>query len=140
MKNKKETAFSGLNTESGYHGTGIPDQANCTKPFEKKQGIVEKSLKKGSENAISAIDLAYIVGCNNTRQLRKLVSKERAQGALILSCDEGYFLPSDGLKGKTEAERFIAWQTSRSLNTLRILHTAKVFLATLDGQQHVEGL
>ena len=58
-------------------------------------GLFEKILPKGAENAIKTDTLQRLLGMNDMRTLRKLISSERAAGAVILSSDKGYFLPDD---------------------------------------------
>ena len=79
-----------------------------------------------------------MIGCRSTRQLQLLVSKERQHGALILSSEEGYYLPSDGMKGREELTRFIATYRSMALSTLKVLNAAKKALAIADGQIEVD--
>ena len=98
-------------------------------------GAVERCLQRGSENAVSIGALLNILGIKNARMLHSLIAAEREQGALILSSSTGgYFLPSAGEKGKREINEFIHTLRSRSLNTLRILRSARRALAAVDGQ------
>jgi hypothetical protein len=103
------------------------------------QGFFESILPKGAENGIKTADLLKITGMSDTRTIRKLISDERAAGAVILSGDTGYFLPDDGEKGRQETEAFIATVTAKGANTIRAVASAKAFLANLPGQMEIGG-
>ena len=138
MNGKKKSAISVATTESGSGNNITKDIFDYSTKRMKEQGIVEKYLKKGAENAISGKALVNMIGCRSTRQLQLLVSKERQHGALILSSEEGYYLPSDGMKGREELTRFIATYRSMALSTLKVLNAAKKALAIADGQIEVD--
>lgn len=55
--------------------------------------IVYDSLNLGKENALNADVLVSMHGLKSERELRHLVECERAQGALILSGNDGYYRP-----------------------------------------------
>ena len=137
MNGKKKTASGVAITESGSSKNLTLGESNFTKNQMKKQGIVEKHLQKGAENAIQGKDLVKMIGCRSTRQLQTLVSKERQNGALILSSAEGYFLPSNGKKGREEINHFVATYRSMALNTLKVLKTAKRALSVADNQMGI---
>ena len=71
------------------------------------QGSVTNFLRHGSENAISASDLAAIAGYgDDTRQLRHAITRARQSGSIILSCNNGYFLPSADAEQRERVEGF----------------------------------
>ena len=78
------------------------------------------SLQLGKGNAISAEQLAALHGYSDTRALRRAVSEEREKGALIASCDDGYFRPV------TQQEFVECWRrfAARARSEFR---TAKLF-------------
>lgn len=89
--------------------------------------MVEKFLLEGRENAISSQKLADLLGCKSVRELQKIISKERAAGAVILSTAEnggGYFLP----RNAGEIKEFIKTLESRGQNTLMALKSAREYL------------
>lgn len=99
------------------------------------QGIAER-LPRGAENAISTEALIAACGVSNIRQLRKMVAAERDAGALILSnTSGGYFLPSDGEKGREEMRHFVNTVRSKALNLLKAARPARNALRILDGQE-----
>ena len=50
-----------------------------------KQGFFESILLKGRENGLFIPELMRISGIDNSRAVRKMISEERAAGAVILS-------------------------------------------------------
>ena len=66
--------------------------------------LLEQQAAYGADNAITAEDLSKLAGCTS-RKLRQDIQSERSQGALILSAQQGLFLPS---KDPVEAQREVA--------------------------------
>ncbi len=103
------------------------------------QGFFQSVLPKGAENAIKTTELCRMMGIRDPRALRKMISDERALGAVILSGDSGYFLPDDGEKGRREAAAFIATVTAKGANTIRAVRSAQAFLDGLPEQIEIGG-
>ena len=103
------------------------------------QRFFQNILPKGAENAIKTTELCQMMGIRDARALRKMISDERALGAVVLSCDGGYFLPDDGEKGRREAAAFIATVTAKGANTIRAVRSAQAFLDGLPGQIEIGG-
>ncbi len=103
------------------------------------QGFFQSILPKGAENAIKTAELCRMMGIKDPRALRKMISDERALGAVILSGDGGYFLPSAGEKGRQEAAAFIATVTAKGASTIRAVRSAQAFLDGLPGQIEIGG-
>ena len=103
------------------------------------QSFFHRVLPKGAENAIKTAELCRMMGIKDARALRKLISDERALGAVVLSCDGGYFLPDDGEKGRQEAAAFIATVTAKGASTIRAVRSAQAFLDGLPGQIEIGG-
>ncbi len=77
------------------------------KHFTTKQKEHLGYIPTGSEHAILARDLARIMHVS-VRTVKKRIKTLRAKGVLILSQSTGgYFFPSEGDKGREEAERYI---------------------------------
>jgi len=73
-----------------------------------------------------------MLGFTTTRELQQAVHDERNSGEVILSSGAGFFLPSaDEQQARREIERFIASLSSRAINTLGVLKTAKRALRRL---------
>ena len=103
------------------------------------QRFFQNILPKGAENAIKTTELCRMMGIKDPRALRKMISDERALGAVILSGDGGYFLPSAGEKGRQEAAAFIATVTAKGANTIKAVRSAQAFLDGLPGQIEIGG-
>ena len=114
-------------------------QVDNTMQSGRVQGLFERILPKGAENAVSTPGLLKVLGLSDQRVIRKLISEERAAGAVILSNGNGYFLPDEGEKGRQEAAAFIATVKAKGKNTLRAARSAEDYLQTLPGQMEMEG-
>lgn len=89
-------------------------------------------LPRGKQNRMSLAELQAITGCRNVRTLRKMISDERKQGSVILSCSEGgYWLPED----KKEVEAHIKRTEREAKSLLFSLKGAKEYLKETGGQQ-----
>ena len=93
------------------------------------QRFFQNILPKGAENAIKTTELCRMIGIKDARAL----------GAVVLSCDGGYFLPDDGEKGRQEAAAFIATVTAKGANTIKAVRSAQAFLDGLPGQIEIGG-
>lgn len=105
--------------------------------FESGIGGIERMiiefLKKGKQNAIPSKQLAKIASCSSVRELQALVSRERQQGAVILSTSRnggGYYLPSDA----DEVREFIRTLDARARHTFLALRSARKYLRELEEQ------
>lgn len=90
--------------------------------------MVYELLGHGIENAIPSESLVKILGLNDSRSLRSIVSRERANGVLILSTRKGhggYFLPDSGEKGQQEIRAFCKTLTSHAVSTLRAVSPSR---------------
>ena len=85
------------NDSSASDHTMTPDQ---------KQGIVSQYLSEGHKNAVPCRELVKLCGCRSARELRSAIENERKQGSLILSSNEGYFLPSRDDSGEIAEEGY----------------------------------
>lgn len=106
---------------------------------ERKQGYIESLLPHGAENAVSTDELLQVAGLCSSRSLKHIISKERKQGACILSLTNGgYFLPSDGEQGIEERRRFVATIRAKAFHTLEAAKPALDDLSMIDGQVSME--
>lgn len=99
--------------------------------------IVPQYLMQGAENAIKAPQLVLQMGLKSQKVLRYLIAEERERGALVLSSSSGYYLPSDGEKGRQEIQSYIASMEKRARSIFRVLGTAKQQQKILEGQQTI---
>lgn len=90
--------------------------------------MVYELLSHGIENAIPSNQLVKALGLNDSRSLRLAVSRERADGVVILSTRKGrggYFLPDSGEKGQQEIRAFCKTLTSHAVSTLRAISSSR---------------
>lgn len=107
----------------------------------RQPGFIEGLLPRGENNAIPTAQLVALTGYRSARELQRQIEAERQRGALILSRSGnggGYFLPSEGEKGKREIALYVQTLRARAVNTLRTIRSAKAALREVDGQQHLE--
>lgn len=92
-------------------------------------------LGKGKENAISAERLAVILGFNDTRALRKDITRSRAAGQIIC-CNQknGYYIPVNG----KEIEEYIHLMEARTRTTFQSIKAAKRALKQIEGQLNIQ--
>lgn len=99
------------------------------------QARLMDALQVGGDNATSTAALLTLTGITNRRELRRIVSKAREGGAVILSDSRGYWLPSDDQRGQEEAAAFVESITAKGIATLRAADSARQFLRrNLPGQ------
>lgn len=128
---------SGVGNQASGQALNLPECQYTTEANE-PQGIAQV-LPCGAENAISSEALIVSCGISNIRQLRKIVAAERDAGALILSnTSGGYFLPSEGEKGREEMRHFVNTVRSKALNLLKAARPARNALRVLEGQERFE--
>ena len=98
-----------------------------------QQGFVASILPHGEANAVKSRDLQKMIGLSDTRTLRLMIERERIAGAVILSSDAGYFLPSDNaLEAAQELKRYIAVSDARCKTNRLAVKSAKSSLKRLD--------
>lgn len=86
-------------------------------------------LLHGESNAISARELARLMGYRDTRPLRLAVERERRAGALILICERGYFLPSfDEPQREQEVRRYVRLMDSRVRSNRAAVQACRIYL------------
>ena len=96
--------------------------------------ILLSILPHGEQNAISGDSLISTLSISSVRQLQKLIARARISGALICSCESGYFLPEN----RSEIEKFYKTTRAKALSTLTILRSARMALNEVSGQQELE--
>lgn len=132
MRSKEKAAHSVHSTEGGagnqISGPAVRDPAsNCITGGSRGQDI-SALLPRGEENAVSTKVLMELAGCTSARQLQGRISAERAQGALILATEKGYFLPAEGRAGRQELHRFVRTMERRAAGTLKAAEPARAAL------------
>lgn len=99
-------------------------------------GKIYDLLPEGRESAVSAKDLARIMGFQSVRTLQYAIARERAGGAPILSDRSGGYYKSND---PDELRRFIRTLDSRAKNTARAAASARQALDAATGQTRMEG-
>lgn len=140
MKSKKNAApvlqhQDGVGEQAAFY---LPKQKHITK--EQEAQVVAAILPHGAENAVSSKELMRALGLESIRSLRSHIVAERAAGALILSSTSGgYFLPSEGEKGREEIRHFVNVVQSKAISLLCAARPARAALRILEGQECFEG-
>lgn len=140
--NQKEAASGVASTGDGKGNASeravVPVSEHNMTTAKKQGGFIASLLLPGAENAIPTRRLVELAGCISARQLQTMIAEERERGTVILSrADGGYYLPSEGEKGRQEMRDFVSTINARAINTLRAAASAKAALAVLDGQQSI---
>ena len=102
--------------------------------------MVFEILPKGEANSVRPERLAKMLGIHNTRTLRRVIEKERAEGALILSAFHvpgGYYRPADGPEGLREIKRCYMAQKAHALAILRRLESLQQAAGIVEGQLEI---
>jgi len=74
----------------------IPNSNYSISPNKRQPGNIERILPHGEENALTAREIASIMGCGDVRVVTRLIEKERRTGAPIAATPRrGYFLAAD---------------------------------------------
>lgn len=99
---------------------------------------VQGFLLEGEANAMPMRELARLVGVSE-RQVRKIIERERRNGSMILSSDNGYFLPSPDCE-RYEIRRYIHRADARMVTnrkTIRVMKDRLKELEALDNGQEI---
>ena len=95
---------------------------------------VQGFLLEGEANAMPMRELARLVGVSE-RQVRKIIERERRNGSMILSSDNGYFLPSPDCE-RYEICRYIRRADARMVTNRKTLRAMKDRLKELEAQEN----
>ena len=93
---------------------------------------IQAFLLEGEENALPMRELARCAGISE-RRLRQLIERERRAGEIILSSDNGYFLP-DPDNACMEIRRYIRRVDARMRSTREAARPTKLALKELEAQ------
>ena len=132
--------------EKARSDAGTPEQANERASTDaafinqsniKRRGV-QAFLLEGEANALPMRELARLVGVSE-RQARKIIERERRNGSMILSSDNGYFLPSPDCE-RYEIRRYIHLADARMVTnrkTIRVMKDRLKELEALDNGQEI---
>lgn len=132
--------------EKARSDAGTTEQANerastdtsFSNKFNTNHLNVQGFLLEGEANALPMRELARLVGVSE-RQMRKIIERERRNGSMILSSDNGYFLPSPDCE-RYEIRRYIHRADARMVtnrNTIRAMKDRLKELEALDNGQEI---
>lgn len=101
------------------HGFSVDDFSTC-------KGFISSFLPEGAENAMRAETLMQLTGCENRRQLRLLIEKERETTPILTNNQHGgYYLPTDDQRGDDELRRFISMMESNAFGLMKSTKSAR---------------
>lgn len=123
-----DTAEQGKGGKSGETSSSF----NFTSGGAGRQGRIFPLLLEGEAAALPASDLAKLAGFKNERTMRAQIDRERANGAMILASEFGYYRPSPGARGIMEMRRFIRRQDARAASNRRTIRLIRARLRELE--------
>lgn len=131
-KARSDAATSEQAKESPFAGSLQHNKDNT------KSNRIQAFLLEGEANALPMRELARLVGVSE-RQARKIIERERRNGSMILSSDNGYFLPSPDCE-RYEIRRYIHRADARMVTnrkTIRVMKDRLKELEALDNGQEI---
>ena len=134
---ENEKARSDAATPEQANERASTDAAFINQSNIKRRGV-QAFLIEGEDNALPMRELARLVGVSE-RQARKILECERRNGSMILSSDNGYFLPSPDCE-RYEIRRYIHRADARMVtnrNTIRVMKDRLKELEALDNGQEI---
>ena len=134
---ENEKARSDAATPEQANERASTDAAFINQSNIKRRGV-QAFLLEGEANALPMRELARLVGVSE-RQARKIIECERRNGSMILSSDNGYFLPSPDCE-RYEIRRYIHRADARMVNnrnTIRVMKDRLKELEALDNGQEI---
>lgn len=134
-ENKKARSDAGTTEQANERAS--TDATFINQSNIKRRGV-QAFLLEGEANAMPMCELARLVGVSE-RQVRKIIERERRNGSMILSSDNGYFLPSPDCE-RYEIRRYIHRADARMVtnrNTIRVMKDRLKELEALDNGQEI---
>ena len=134
---ENEKARSDAGTTEQANERASTDAAFINQSNIKRRGI-QAFLLEGEANALPMRELARLVS-GSERQARKIIERERRNGSMILSSDNGYFLPSPDCE-RYEIRRYIHRADARMVTnrkTIRVMKDRLKELEALDNGQEI---
>lgn len=130
---ENEKARSDAATPEQANERASTDAAFINQSNIKRRGI-QAFLLEGEANALPMRELARLVGVSE-RQARKIIERERRNGSMILSSDNGYFLPSPDCE-RYEIRRYIHRADARMVTNRNTIRAMKDRLKDLEAQDN----
>lgn len=126
MNDKKKPAPGTANTENGkgQEIVGTISGPNSTTKAEYISTLFEH-LGKGKGEAVPMDRLSGVLGVSE-RRLRRIIADARKHGALILSCEAGYFLPDMSTEeGRTDFLHYVRTMKARAKHSWACAYVAE---------------
>ena len=130
---ENEKARSDAATPEQANERASTDAAFINQSNIKRRGV-QAFLLEGEANALPMRELARLVGVSE-RQARKIIECERRNGSMILSSDNGYFLPSPDCE-RYEIRRYIHRADARMVTNRNTIRAMKDRLKELEAQDN----
>ncbi len=130
---ENEKARSDAATPEQANERASTDAAFINQSNIKRRGV-QAFLLEGEANALPMRELARLVGVSE-RQARKIIERERRNGSMILSSDNGYFLPSPDCE-RYEIRRYIHRADARMVTNRNTIRAMKDRLKELEAQDN----
>mgnify|MGYP004511168879 FL=1 len=130
---ENEKARSDAATPEQANERASTDAAFINQSNIKRRGV-QAFLLEGEANALPMRELARLVGVSE-RQARKIIERERRNGSMILSSDNGYFLPSPDCE-RYEIRRYIHRADARMVTNRKTIRAMKDRLKELEAQEN----
>lgn len=130
---ENEKARSDAATPEQANERASTDAAFINQSNIKRRGV-QAFLLEGEANALPMRELARLVGVSE-RQARKIIERERRNGSMILSSDNGYFLPSPDCE-RYEICRYIHRADARMVTNRNTIRAMKDRLKELEAQEN----
>lgn len=112
-------------------------QGNGIMAAAEKQGwFIAPLLRYGKENAMTAKDIAAMVGISDPRPVTKSIQMERLDGAPICSGQNGYYLTDDA----NEHAVFLAGYERRFVSMAKTYNALKRTQMKMEGQTEIADL
>ena len=134
-ENKKARSDAGTTEQANERAS--TDATFINQSNIKRRGV-QAFLLEGEANALPMRELARLVGVSE-RQARKIIERERRNGSMLLSSDNGYFLPSPDCE-RYEIRRYIHRADARMVTnrkTIRVMKDRLKELEALDNGQEI---
>lgn len=97
---------------------------------------IADALPKGKGNAVSAESLVALYGLKSSRELRQEIHRERMQGELIASDENGYYIPQT----RAEITAYLNRHERMAISIFASLKAARDALRDVDGQMDLEDI
>ena len=140
MENKEKAAriagTTGRQARKSCCGGSLPLHFDFSNSTGKKQEVfIAPLLSEGEETAVTARDLAAMIGVSDPRVITRAIERERLNGIPICAGDNGYYLPMD----MGELARYLEAFQRRRAQTAATEKALRLALDRMTEQQRIDG-